>query len=213
MKKIENIRKNYNLETLRKSDLSNSPIKQFESWFNDIINNKDIIEPTAVNLSTYDVSNGINSRVVLLKGLTKEGFIFYTNYNSLKATQIENNENVHLCFFWPVLQRQVRVKGSAIKISENLSSKYFQSRPRKSKIAAWTSEQSMIIKSRLDLDSRFLYYENKFKDKKIPKPESWGGYKVIPNSMEFWQGRENRLHDRFLYLKQNKKWIIKRLAP
>tara|TARA_Y100000994_G_scaffold225517_1_gene207915 strand:+ start:321 stop:956 length:636 start_codon:yes stop_codon:yes gene_type:complete len=211
MKKIDNIRIDYNLNTLNKSDLLSCPLKQFELWFNEVVN--DIIEPTAMIISTYCTKYGCQSRVVLLKELRYDGFVFFTNYNSLKAKQINLNNNVSLTFFWPNFQRQIRINGLAKKISDSESVNYFKQRPRGSQISTWVSDQSQIIGSRDDLDLEFKKIEKRFKDQAIPKPPNWGGYLIQPKSVEFWQGRQDRMHDRILYLKNKDTWIINRLAP
>ena len=211
MKNIENIRTKYNLYKLDESSLEYSPMKQFKIWFSELINQ--VIEPNAMVLSTCGPNNIVSSRVVLLKEIQRDGFVFYTNYNSLKGKHIRTNCNVSLSFFWPSFQRQVRVHGSAVKISHAKSVNYFKKRPRKSQIAAWASCQSEEVKTRTLLESLFSDFEKKFNKKVIPKPPYWGGYKIIPQSVEFWQGRENRMHDRFLYIKKNNKWLISRLFP
>jgi len=210
VKKIDTIRTNYNLSKLTRGSLNCSPIMQFKEWFMQL---KHVNDFNAMTLSTYSNTKGVQNRVVLLKEVNKDGFIFYTNYNSLKGNQIRDNNNVALCFFWPSLQRQVRVNGIAVKLSQLQSKKYFDKRPRKSQIATWACGQSEVISGRDNMDSKFSSLELKFKNKKIPKPSFWGGYQVVPVSVEFWQGRENRMHDRFLYEKKDDKWIISRLAP
>lgn len=212
MKKIENLRTDYKRDQLNESSLASCPIEQFKLWFNEVLDV--IIEPTAMVLSTYSQNKGVSSRVVLLKELQQDGFIFYTNYNSLKSEQIKLNPCVSLLFFWPDFQRQIRINGLVKKISHESSVNYFKKRPRKSQISAWASSQSSVIKDRFFLEALFHDFEKKFKNKTISKPPYWGGYKVVPNSIEFWQGRESRMHDRFLYKKnQNNKWIINRLSP
>ena len=210
MKKIHNIRKDYNLKKLRSKDLKRSPIAQFKVWFDQL---KHINDFNAVTLSTYSKKNGIQNRVVLLKDIQRDGFVFYTNYNSLKAQQIDFNNQVALCFFWPDFQRQVRVNGEAKKLSNTLSLKYFKERPRNSQISTWASRQSDALINRELLEKRFFEFEQKFNNKTVPKPDYWGGYKIKPFSMEFWQGRKDRMHDRFLYRKVNKTWRITRLCP
>tara|TARA_B100001250_G_scaffold378833_1_gene368980 strand:- start:213 stop:848 length:636 start_codon:yes stop_codon:yes gene_type:complete len=211
MKNIENIRTNYNLSKLEESNLKYSPINQFKIWFSEIVDQ--VLEPNAMVLSTCSQHNIVSSRVVLLKEIQRDGFIFYTNYNSVKGKHIKSNSNVSLSFFWPSFQRQVRVNGIAVKTSHQKSVNYFKKRPRKSQIAAWASFQSEEVENRTLLESLFSDFEKKFNKKIIPKPPDWGGYKVIPQSVEFWQGRQNRMHDRFLYVKKNSKWLISRLAP
>lgn len=211
MKHIENIRDDYNLGILDETKFDSSPMMQFKVWFREVVDV--VLEPTAMFLSTYDIHHGVNNRIVLLKEILRDGFVFYTNYNSLKARQIASNPNVALCFFWPTLQRQVRINGVAVKTSHTKSVEYFKKRPRKSQISAWASEQSKVLNNRLDLESNYIYYDKKFKDKIIPKPVYWGGYKIKPHLIEFWQGRENRLHDRIVYIKKNRNWTMSRLAP
>ncbi|MAQ69910.1 MAG: pyridoxamine 5'-phosphate oxidase [Flavobacteriales bacterium] len=212
MKKIENLRTDYKLKQLNKSSLESCPIEQFKLWFSEVLDV--IVEPTAMVLSTYSQNKGVSSRVVLLKDLKKDGFIFYTNYNSLKSEQIKVNPYVSLLFFWPDFQRQIRINGLVKKISHQSSVNYFKKRPRESQISAWASSQSSVIENRFMLESLFHDFEKKFQNKTILKPPYWGGYKVIPNSIEFWQGRESRMHDRFLYEKnKNNQWVINRLCP
>tara|TARA_B100001250_G_C19757040_1_gene770616 strand:+ start:40 stop:675 length:636 start_codon:yes stop_codon:yes gene_type:complete len=211
MKKIDNLRIDYNLKTLSKSELLACPMSQFKAWFNEVVN--EIIEPTAMTLSTYSTKHGCHSRVVLLKEVRDDGFVFFTNYHSLKGQQIDKNNNVSLSFFWPSFQRQIRINGLAIKLSDESSSHYFEKRPRGSQISAWASNQSEVIQGRDDLNIKFKNLKNKFKNQSIPKPPNWGGYLIQPLSIEFWQGREDRLHDRFLYCKQDNTWTLKRLSP
>ena len=210
MKKIDSIRTNYNLDELDIDGLNPHPMIQFELWFSQIPQKDDF---NAVTLSTYNKMEGVRSRIVLLKDFNKRGFVFYTNYNSLKARQIQYSNHVSLCFFWPNFQRQVRVHGLAEKTSSSKSNLYFSQRPRKSQIAAWASNQSKQVASRNQLMCNYSVIEKKFLNKKIPRPEFWGGFNVKPFSIEFWQGGLNRIHDRFLYEKKKNKWIINRLSP
>ncbi len=210
MKKIHNIRTNYNLQELRRKDLEKSPISQFLKWFNELEHESDF---NAVTLSTYCKADGVQSRVVLLKNVNNKGFVFYTNYNSLKSKQIASNNHVALCFFWPKFQRQVRVSGLAKKVSEKTSNNYFIQRPRSSQISTWVSQQSDVVVNRQHLEQKFQEVEKKFQDKKVVRPDNWGGYQVLPLSVEFWQGREDRMHDRFIYNKKNQKWVVNRLSP
>ncbi len=210
MQKIDNIRTNYHLDKLDADSLNTHPMLQFKLWFNQLPQKNDF---NAVTLSTYNKLEGVRSRIVLLKDFNKTGFIFYTNYNSLKARQIQYDNQVSLCFFWPEFQRQVRVYGIAEKISVKKSDLYFSKRPRKSQIAAWASEQSQLIDSRSELIHKYRIIEKKYINKKIPRPDFWGGFNIKPISIEFWQGGVDRMHDRFLYCKQNNKWIINRLSP
>ena len=210
MKKIQNIRTDYNLYKMTRDNLLYSPIEQFKLWFSQLEYCSDFNSTT---LSTYSKKNGVQSRIVLLKEIKKDGFVFYTNYNSLKAQQISQNNNVSLCFFWPQFQRQVRVQGFAFKLSERMSKSYFKQRPKQSQVAAWVSDQSSVVVNRKKLEEKFSEMYNKFKSSDVPKPKFWGGYKVKPFSIEFWQGRPDRMHDRFLYQKKGYKWTINRLCP
>jgi len=212
MKGIQNLRVDYSGKKINIHTINNNPINEFKIWFKSAQENN-ILEPNAMTLSTFSDTSGINSRTVLLKGVEEKGFIFYTNYNSRKGVDINNNNNVSLVFLWKEIEKQIIVKGKASKISKNESKKYFESRPRKSKIAAWASKQSSEIKDEKELNSRFLEYEKKFLDDKIPLPDFWGGYIIVPDSIEFWIGRKSRMHDRIIYLKNNDDWVIKKLYP
>tara|TARA_A100000164_G_scaffold187075_1_gene166013 strand:- start:6104 stop:6742 length:639 start_codon:yes stop_codon:yes gene_type:complete len=212
MKGIQNLRVDYSGKKINIHTINNNPINEFKIWFKSAQENN-ILEPNAMTLSTFSDTSGINSRTVLLKGVEEKGFIFYTNYNSRKGVDINNNNNVSLVFLWKEIEKQIIVKGKASKISKKESKKYFESRPRKSKIAAWASKQSSEIKDEKELNSRFLEYEKKFLDDKIPLPDFWGGYIIVPNSIEFWIGRKSRMHDRIIYLKNNDDWVIKKLYP
>tara|TARA_B100001778_G_scaffold176971_1_gene145537 strand:+ start:723 stop:1361 length:639 start_codon:yes stop_codon:yes gene_type:complete len=212
MKEIQNLRVDYSGEILDIEKLENNPINQFKLWFNDAKSNK-IIEPNAMVLSTISKENTINSRTVLLKDIYKNGFVFYSNYNSRKGKDINNNNNVSAVFLWKKIERQIIIKGYISKISVEDSEKYFNSRPRKSRIAAWASKQSSKLKNSKDLIDSFNFYDKKFKEDKIPLPDFWGGYLIEPYSVEFWQGRSSRMHDRIIYNKIKKKWDISKLYP
>ena len=212
MKEIQNLRVDYSGEILDIEKLENNPINQFKLWFNDAKSNK-IIEPNAMVLSTISKENTINSRTVLLKDIYKNGFVFYSNYNSRKGKDINNNNNVSAVFLWKKIERQIIIKGYISKISLEDSEKYFNSRPRKSRIAAWASKQSSKLKNSKDLIDSFNFYDKKFKEDKIPLPDFWGGYLIEPYSIEFWQGRSSRMHDRIIYKKIKKKWDISKLYP
>jgi len=212
MKKIKNLRVDYSGDLINIKKLKNNPIKQFEIWFKKA-KKENIIEPNAMILSTISKNNLLNSRTVLLKNITDKGFVFFTNYESRKANDIMHNNNVSVVFLWKKIERQVVIKGKAIKITKRDSKKYFDSRPEKSKIAAWASKQSKELHNSNDLINRFKDFENKFKNKLIPYPNFWGGYIIHPNSIEFWQGRSSRMHDRILYEKEKNKWNINRLYP
>lgn len=208
---FQDIRKQYLFSTLDENNVLPNPIEQFEVWLQNAIES-DHLEPTAMILSTVDENFQPHSRVVLLKELTNESFVFYTNYEGHKAKQMALNNRVSLVFFWSTLERQVRVEGLVEKISEVLSTSYFKSRPIDSQLGAWASPQSQLIHSKDFLEKQFQYYKQKFGND-IPKPPHWGGYAVKPTSIEFWQGRANRLHDRLLYSKESNEWKISRLAP
>ena len=197
-KSIADIRKDYSLKTLNESDVLDNPFEQFSVWWNDAVAS-DIDEVNAMNLATINQQLKPTSRTVLLKGFDDNGFIFFTNYNSSKGHQIENNTNVALCFFWKELQRQVRIEGIAKKISDEANDTYFNSRPYGSKVGAWTSPQSQIIESRDILVQNEEQIIKEFTEENITRPDHWGGYSVLPNYFEFWQGRSNRLHDRICY--------------
>ncbi len=209
---IDIIRREYKYADLSKISVHENPLKQFEKWLNEALNSN-VKEPTAMSVVSIGKEGFPDSRIVLLKFLNDEGFTFFTNYKSEKAKSIENNPAVGLHFFWSELERQVRISGFAEKVAPEISDNYFKSRPEASKIAAWASDQSKEIASRTELENQFKKYKHIFSEKQINRPDFWGGYCVKPVRMEFWQGRENRLHDRILYEKHDDKWIIKRLAP
>ena len=209
---IKNLRLNYKKSTIDFKNLTKNPIQYFMNWFEDAlkVNN---LEANACVLSSVSSDNCPSSRVVLLKGVNENGFTFFTNYKSSKAKDIDANPNVALNFYWPELERQVRIVGIAKKIMTNDSDNYFKSRPRESQMGAWLSDQSKVI----GLDYNFMEtlnsLESKFKDKEVERPLYWGGYCIEPIKVEFWQGRPSRLHDRLQYKIEDGKWIYKRLAP
>lgn len=210
---IFELRNEYTKRELDRKNLNDNPYKQFELWFSEAVECK-VDEPNAMSLSTVNKNGEPNIRTVLLKSWDEKGFVFYTNYESSKALEIESNKNVCLLFFWPALERQVKIRGIAEKVSLSDSIKYFLSRPRGSQLGAWVSCQSKIITSRSMLEIKFNEMKEKFSHGEIPIPSFWGGYKVLANSFEFWQGRPCRLHDRFSYTKElNTTWKIERLSP
>ena len=210
---IHDLRRSYNLGKLELEDLAPDPYDQFDSWFT-LALEKIKLDPNAMSLATVGKDCKPSLRTVLLKYYDKNGFVFFTNYNSKKAKQIQENENVALMFVWLPLERQIIIEGKAQKISKTESFKYFSSRPIGSQLGAWVSPQSSIISSKSVLLQKLEQIKQKFKDGKIPLPDFWGGYRVVPEKIEFWQGGENRLHDRFLYEKnKGENWTIKRLAP
>tara|TARA_R110001599_G_scaffold1889_4_gene9690 strand:- start:112345 stop:112989 length:645 start_codon:yes stop_codon:yes gene_type:complete len=211
-KHIRKLREDYSLSTLDENDVHADPIEQFKIWLDESLKAM-LPEPNAMTLSTVDSDQKPHSRIVLLKGIEKNGFIFYTNYKSDKGRDIESNPNVSICFLWKELERQVRIEGVAKKISSEASEEYFVSRPVKSQIGALASEQSSVIENRAILEEKFEALTKLYSTGHVPMPDHWGGYVVEPNSIEFWQGRRSRLHDRIKYEKDKKNWIIKRLAP
>ena len=212
MKRIQNLRIDYSGKILDLDKINKNPIDEFKKWFKEA-QKKNILEPNAMTLSTISSKGNINSRTVLLKGINDKGFIFYTNYESIKGNDINFNSTVSLVFLWKELEKQIIVKGNAKKISKKDSEKYFQSRPRSSRIAAWASNQSKILSFENELKDRFLEYEEKFRNKDIPLPDFWGGFLVEPKSIEFWIGRKSRMHDRILYSRNQKNWGIQKLYP
>lgn len=210
--RLDLIRKEYRFAELTEKRIHKNPLKQFENWLNDALIAK-VNEATAMSAVTIGTDDFPQSRIVLLKDFGDSGFTFFTNYNSNKGRSIEKNPLVGLHFFWPELERQIRISGYAGKTTEKISDEYFYSRPILSQIAANISNQSEEIPSRNFLETRFNEFKNQLPEAVLKRPETWGGYLVQPVKIEFWQGRENRLHDRILYKKQNEEWIIKRLAP
>lgn len=209
---IEAIRTDYRLAALQEDDVDRNPISQFRNWFEQALQAK-VIEVNAMTLATVDQEGKPAARIVLLKDIEDEGFVFFTNYQSNKGLDIAANPHVSLVFFWPDLQRQVRVNGQAAKVSEQLSTDYFHSRPLGSQLGAWASPQSRVITDRSVLDENLKVTTEQYKEQTVPKPPHWGGYLVKPYAIEFWQGRTNRLHDRILYRKDGNEWTINRLAP
>jgi pyridoxamine 5'-phosphate oxidase len=210
---IGDIRKDYQLKSLTESDVDPDPLKQFEHWWQDALHAK-IEEVNAMTLATASPDGVPSARILLLKGLTPNGFVFFTNYDSYKGQQIAENPRACLVFFWKEVERQVRVTGLAERLTDKENDEYFHSRPEGSRIGAWASPQSQVIENREWLEKNTLKYQQQFADQPIQRPPHWGGYIVKPITIEFWQGRPNRLHDRIQYtLSDNGKWIIERLAP
>ncbi len=213
-KDLSNYRKSYEKQELLESNCPENPMELFQKWFI-YADNSDVVEETnAMTIATIGKDGFPKSRVVLLKKYTWEGFIFYTNYNSEKGKAIQDNNHICISFFWPALEQQIIIKGVAEKQAENLSDGYFESRPDGSKLGAWASDQSKVVSSREELDESLKTFEQKFDGKEIPRPEHWGGFLVKPVSIEFWQGRPNRMHDRIKYsLQKDFSWKLERLAP
>lgn len=213
-KDLSDYRKSYEKKELLEANCPENPIELFQEWFLNADQTDTVDESNAMTLSTIGTDGFPKSRVVLMKKFTWEGFIFYTNYSSEKGKAMASNKNVCLSFFWPSLEQQIIIKGKAEKITENLSDGYFESRPDGSKLGAWASNQSSVVSSREELDQNLKSFENKYKNQEIPRPNHWGGFIVKPESIEFWQGRPNRMHDRIRYtLQKDFNWKMERLAP
>ena len=211
--KIAEIRRTYGARRLRRADLHADPLEQFSSWLNEALS-AGMIEPNAMSLATAWKDGRPSVRTVLLKSLDSRGFVFYTNLESRKARQLDENPNASLLFPWLALERQVIVTGSVSRVTTSEVTNYFAIRPRDSQISAWASPQSRAIASRTILESEWEKMKRKFANKKVPLPPFWGGYRVAPETIEFWQGGRNRLHDRFEYRREpNGSWTIERLAP
>ena len=211
---IADLRQNYTLAGLSEADLDSNPIQQFNLWFEQALA-ADLIEPNAMTLATATADGKPSARIVLLKGVSERGFVFYTNYDSQKGRQLIANPYAALVFHWDKLERQIRIEGKVEKLSSAESLEYFHSRPKASQLGAWTSNQSQVIANREVLEQKLASLQAQYSDEDtIPLPEHWGGFRVVPNRLEFWQGRPSRLHDRLLYdLEADGSWSISRLAP
>ena len=212
-KDLGNYRKSYEKSALTEDSISDNPMELFQKWFNEAEASDGLEEPNAMTISTMGADGFPKNRVVLLKKYTHEGFVFFTNYKSEKGKAIAENPNVCISFFWPNLERQIIIKGRAEKTAKNLSDDYFKSRPNGSKLGAIVSDQSDVIPSREFLEKKLEELEKKYEGREIERPDWWGGFIVKPISMEFWQGRPNRLHDRIHYSLADADWKIERLAP
>ena len=211
--KIADIRQEYALKRLDKEDVDADPFRQFHAWLAEAIEAQ-VPEPTAMTLATVDAPGRPSARIMLLKALDERGFVFYTNYESRKGTELAARPQAALTFFWKELERQVRIEGAVERMGSAEALKYFLMRPRASQLAAWASAQSRPLSSRSLLEDEFARLKQKFGEGRIPLPSFWGGYRVVPDAFEFWQGRPNRLHDRFSYaLADGGQWRIERLAP
>ena len=211
---LSDYRKSYEKQELLEQNCPENPIELFRDWFFNADESEMVDEANAMTISSIGLDGFPKNRVVLLKKYTWEGFIFYTNYNSEKGKAIQANNNVCLSFFWAGLEQQIIIKGTAEKVPENISDGYFESRPDGSKLGAWASNQSEVVSSRKELDAALIKAEKQFKGKEIVRPNHWGGFIVKPVSIEFWQGRPNRMHDRIRYsLQKDFSWKIERLAP
>ncbi len=212
MLKIDDLRLNYTRSSLEIEEVYKNPIQQLEAWFSEAIA-QNIIEPNAMVLSTVDRFHKPHSRVVLAKAISNDGIQFFTNYTSHKAQDLDSNQNACVTFFYPDLERQIRIEGTVGKISREESEKYFHSRPKSSQIGAHVSDQSKVIHSREILEQKQALLESQFEGKVIPLPDFWGGYLLKPTYFEFWQGRTSRLHDRIAYTLSENGWKIERLSP
>lgn len=210
--KVAQIRRDYAREKLNQSAVKDNPITQFTVWFQQALS-ADLLDPNAMTLSTATAEGKPSSRIVLLKGVDESGFRFYTNYSSRKAREIGENPYAALCFYWPSLERQIRIEGSVSKVSREESKSYFRERPRLSQLGAWASKQSSRVPSRQALKEEFKKVKQRFEDEEVPLPDFWGGYLLEPDWIEFWQGRKGRMHDRICYEKREGVWNHFRLAP
>lgn len=208
---LHNIREDYAKKELSVNDCDENPFKQFDKWLQEAMSSE-VLEPTAMNVAAIGVDGRPNSRIVLLKEVTEQGFVFFTNYDSRKGQSLTAHPFAALNFFWPELERQIRIEGKVQKIAASESDEYFYSRPYTSRVGAWASEQSQVIPNKAVLVSRAAMFGAKH-PLKVPRPPHWGGYIVTPDRMEFWQGRPSRLHDRVQYRLENETWLKERLAP
>lgn len=210
--RLEEIRRGYARTELRKSDLDPDPFVQFGAWMAEAVAG-DLLEPTAMTLATVGHEGRVSARMVLLKGYGPEGFVFYSNYASRKAADLAANPQAALVLYWDRLERQVRIEGSMEKLTREASEAYFRSRPRGSQLAAWASPQSEPLSGREELLARAAAVAERFEGREVAMPDHWGGYRLRPDALEFWQGRPDRLHDRFRYSASGDDWLLERLAP
>ena len=210
---IAAIRRDYQMQSLLEKDVDSNPFRQFNAWWDDALKSE-LDEVNAMTLATATATGLPSARIVLLKSVSEDGFVFFTNYNSSKGKELEENPNACLVFFWKELERQIRITGKVKKVSAAESDEYFLSRPEGSRIGAWASPQSQVIASREIIEEHITKYTMEFANTNILRPPNWGGYIVMPEAFEFWQGRPNRLHDRIQYsLQKEGNWKIERLAP
>jgi pyridoxamine 5'-phosphate oxidase len=209
----ESLNKQFGLSELKESDLDPDPIQQFRFWYEEAMESG-FIHPNAFTLATSTIDGKPSARQLLLKDFDEKGFVFYTNSNSKKGKELANNPFAAICFWWDKLERQVRIEGKIELVPGYEAEEYYASRPRGSQLGAWASDQSSVIAKREILEDRVLKLEAQYRDKEVPRPPHWNGYRLIPGSIEFWQGRDNRLHDRLRYrLQSDGKWLVERLAP
>ena len=209
---IAALRRDYALSSLTESDIDPDPIRQFERWFGDAVSAR-VLEPNAMTLATASRDGVPSARIVLLKGVDASGFVFYTDYRSRKAAELTENPLAALTFLWKEIERQVRISGAVSRVSAAESEAYFITRPPGSRLGAWASQQSAVIASRAELEERLREVTVRFPDGDVPLPSHWGGFRVVPDEIEFWQGRPDRLHDRLRYQREESGWKIARLSP
>ena len=209
---LNTIRRDFSSQPLDNQSVKDNPFEQYGSWFEDAVGSQ-VLDPYAACLSTVDEYNKPSSRMIYIRDIFDESFVFYTNYQSLKGNDLELNSAAALNIFWIELERQIRIEGKVKKVDNAISDIYFKNRPRESQIGAWASDQSQVISSREILMEKIKVIEEKFKDKDVPRPPHWGGYQLVAEKIEFWQGRPNRLHDRIIYIKENNSWRKNRLSP
>lgn len=209
---IADLRLNYTRQSLLEANIHPDPIQQFQAWFDQAVE-ANLLEPNAMTLATASPNGTPSARIVLLKGVDQRGFVFYTNYNSQKGQELAANPQAALVFLWGELERQVRVAGAVEKIADQETEAYFNSRPHSSQLGAWASDQSCVIPNREGLEQRLTDLTEQYQDQAVPRPLHWGGFRVIPQAIEFWQGRPSRLHDRLRYRLEADHWIVERLSP
>ena len=210
---VESSRHHYEQAELTEESLHKNPIVQLQRWLDEAYADESVREPNAMCVATVDSEGQPSARIVLLRGLDDRGLVFYTSYFSRKGRELHDNPRIAAVFYWPMLERQVRVEGTVTQVSDDESDAYFESRPRGHRLSAWASEQSEPIESRAILDERLAHFDERFGDDEVPRPHSWGGYLIVPARIEFWQGRPNRMHDRLLYTREGRDWTIARLQP